>query len=204
MRVPSISSNTVRREPQQERSTRRLAGFLDAAADLFAEVGFEAATMTAIAERTGASIGTLYHYFPDKSSIALALLSQYAQEIEALLRPLIARAHTLTHQSFADQLIETITEFAEQHPAYLKLLAAPTRFRRDPAARRALRVAIADAYRAKNPSLSGEKAFLAANVTLQIMKGMTNLYTEINPKEKPQVALEFKKVLTFYLGTVLS
>jgi len=54
--MPSISSNPVRVAPQQERSTRRLAGFLDAAAELFVEVGYEAATMTAVAERSGSSI----------------------------------------------------------------------------------------------------------------------------------------------------
>ena len=42
--------NCVRVKPQQERATRRLANFLDVAADLFAEIGYEAATMTAIAE----------------------------------------------------------------------------------------------------------------------------------------------------------
>jgi hypothetical protein len=45
--------------PQQERSTRRLAGFLDAAAELFVEVGYEAATTTAVAE-----LGML-HYSDD-------------------------------------------------------------------------------------------------------------------------------------------
>lgn len=203
MRMPSISSSGVRREPQQERSTRRLAGFLDAAADLFVEVGFEAATMTAIAERTGASIGTLYHYFPDKRSIASALITQYAQEIESHWKPLIQQAGALTHEGFADAFIERMTEFVSERPAYLALLAAPTRFYRDPAARKALRVAIADAFRAKNPSLSKEAALLTANVALQIVKGMTALYTEAGPKEKSLVAVEFKKVLTLYLKSVL-
>ncbi|HEY2466431.1 MAG TPA: helix-turn-helix domain-containing protein, partial [Terracidiphilus sp.] len=72
--MPLISSNPVRVAPQQERSERRLAAFLDAAAALFAEVGYEAATMTAIAERSGSSIGALYNYFPDKQAVALTLL----------------------------------------------------------------------------------------------------------------------------------
>jgi AcrR family transcriptional regulator len=203
MRVPSVSSNRVRVEPQQERSTRRLASFLDAAADLFVESGFEATTMTAIAERVGASIGTLYHYFPDKAAIASALVNQYAHEIEEHWQPLIANTSTLTHQDFASQFIECITEFVHRRPAYLALLSAPTRFRRDPSTRRALRIAIANAFRARNPALSEEKSLLMANVALQIVKGMTNLYTQVTPKEKPQVTAEFKNVLTLYLGSVL-
>lgn len=202
--MPSISSSAVRREPQQERSTRRVATFLSAAADLFVEVGFEAATMTEIAERSGASIGTLYHYFPDKRSIASALIYQYAQEIEAHWKPLMEHAPTLTHEQFADSFIERITEFVRERPAYLALLAAPTRFYRDPASRKALRIAIADAFRAKNPLLSSERALLAANVALQIVKGLTALYPSAGAKEKPLIVEEFKKVLTLYLETVLS
>jgi hypothetical protein len=41
-----------------------------------------------------------------------------------------------------------------------------------------LRVAIANAFRAKHPSLTSEKAMLAANITLQMVKGMTTLYVE--------------------------
>ncbi|HMF54158.1 MAG TPA: TetR/AcrR family transcriptional regulator [Edaphobacter sp.] len=202
--MPSVSSNAVRREPQQERSTRRLASFLQAAEDLFVEVGFEATTMTAIAERTGASIGTLYHYFPDKASIASALVSQYALQIEAHWRPLMEQARTLTHQRFAELFIQCIIDFVNEHPAYLSLQSAPTRFHRDPAARKALRVAVAGAFRAKNPSLSSEKALLAANVALQIVKGLTALYPNAGPKEKPLIVAEFKRVLALYLGTVLA
>jgi AcrR family transcriptional regulator len=89
-------SNSARVEPQQERATRRLANFLDVAALLFAEIGYEATTMTAIAERSGSGIGTLYHYFQDKQSMAFALLNQYAQEVEAYWKPLIEQAETLS------------------------------------------------------------------------------------------------------------
>jgi AcrR family transcriptional regulator len=190
--------------PQQERATRRLAGFLEAAEDLFVEVGFEAATMTAIAERSGSGIGTLYHYFPDKQSIAVALMKQYGQEIEAHWKPLMQQAETLSHREFADRFIECITEFVQERPAYLKLHAAPIQFSRNPAARKALRVAVADAFRAKDPSLSNERALLTANIALQMIKGMTTLYAEAGPREKPLVVAEYKKALTLYLGSVLS
>ena len=203
MRVSSVSSNSVRVAPQQERSVRRLAGFLEAAAELFTEVGYEAATMTAVAERSGSSIGALYNYFPDKQSLAFTLLSQYSQELEAHWRPLMQRVETLTHAEFADRFIECITEFAQRRPAYLSLHAAPIRFRRDSATRKASRVAIANAFQAKNPRLSNEEAFVAANVTLQIVKGMMTFYEEADPKVKRLVVAEFKKVLTLYLGTVL-
>ena len=202
--MPSISSNPVRVAPQQERSTRRLAGFLDAAAQLFVEVGYEAATMTAVAERSGSSIGALYNYFPDKQSIAFTLANQYSQELEAHWRPLMEQAKILTHAEFAGLFIERITQFVQERPAYLILLAAPIRFRRNPATRKASRVAIANAFQAKNPSLSKQRSLLAANVALQIIRGMMTLFGEADLKERVVVVAEFKKVLTLYLGSVLS
>jgi AcrR family transcriptional regulator len=202
--MPSISSSPVRVAPQQERSMRRLAGFLDAAAELFLEVGYEAATMTAVAERSGSSIGALYNYFPDKQSIAFTLLNQYSQELEAHWRPLMEQAEILTHAEFADLFIERITQFVQQRPAYLSLLAAPIRFRRDPAARKASRITIANAFQAKNPSLSKEQSLLAANLTLQIVRGMMTLYGEADSKGKLLVVAEFKNLLTLYLRGVLS
>jgi len=202
--MPSISSNAVRVAPQQERSTRRLAGFLELAAELFVEVGYEAATMTAIAERSGSSIGALYNYFPDKQSVAFNLLKQYSADLEAQWTPLMMQAEGLTHTEFAERFIDRITLFVQERPAYLKLLAAPIRFRRDPATRKASRVTIANAFRSKNPSLSSEQAVLAANVTMQIVRGMMAVYEEAEPKGKVLVVAEFKKALTLYLGSVLS
>jgi AcrR family transcriptional regulator len=201
--VPSISSNPVRVAPQQERSTRRLAAFLDAAAELFVEAGFEAATMTAIAERSGSSIGALYNYFPDKESIALTLRNQYAQELEALWKPLMENAASTPHVEFVDLFIERITQFVQEHTAFPKLLAAPIRTRRDPATRKASRVVISNAFRVKNPSLSTEQSVLIANVSLQMVRGMMTLYEEAEPKGKTLIVDEFKKVLTLYLGSVL-
>jgi AcrR family transcriptional regulator len=203
MRMPSVLSNPVRVAPQQKRSERRLAAFLDAAAALFVEVGYEAATMTAIAERSASSIGALYNYFPDKQAIALTLVNQYGQELEAYWKPLIEQAAKLTHREFADLFIERITELVRHRPAYLSLATAPVRFRRPPAAKKALWAAIGSSFRAKNPSLSEEQSVLAAKVTLQMVSGLMMLYAEAAPKGRDLVVDEFKKVLTLYLGTIV-
>jgi AcrR family transcriptional regulator len=62
-----------RRIPQQERGGRRVRELLEAGASEFAEVGYDAATMKAIAKRAGASIGAVYQYFPNKESVVSAL-----------------------------------------------------------------------------------------------------------------------------------
>jgi AcrR family transcriptional regulator len=203
MRVTSTLSNGVRVAPQQDRSARRLAGFLDAAAELFAEIGFEAATMTAIAERSGSSIGALYNYFRDKESIASSLMNRYVQELNAQWKPLMEQGRTLGHAEFADLFIERIIDFVRKRPAFLKLLVAPIGYCKKPQERKASRLVIADAFRTKNPLLSNEQSMLAANITLQIVGGMMRLYEESEFKVRPLVVTEFKKVLTSYLGSLL-
>jgi AcrR family transcriptional regulator len=202
--MSSISSSRVRVAPQQERSTRRLAAFLEAAAELFAEVGFEAATMQAIADRSDSSIGALYNYFPDKQSIAVTLLNGYAEELRLRLEAMMEKSKSFSAARYAGALIDCIFDFVGAWPAWLNLHAASLRPRRDPAARKALRSTIADALRAKNPALSAERAYLAANVSVQIVKGMKTLYSESDPKARAVLQAEFRKVLAVYLEDVLS
>jgi AcrR family transcriptional regulator len=207
----SVSSNpkkaapakAVRRPPQQERSERTLATILDVAGNLFAEVGYEATTMSAIAARSNTSIGGLYHYFPDKNSIVLALVQQYGLVVEAEWKLLTAQAPGLTPRKFADIFIETMLRVVRQHPFYLTLQTAPVRLRRDPASRRALRLAIANAFRAKNPALTERRAFLSANVVVQTVSGMTRLFAESAPQDQPTVVADYKVILTAYLTAIL-
>jgi len=50
----------MRRVPQQDRGQRRVEKILDAAAEVIAEVGVQAATTNAIAARAETSVGSLY------------------------------------------------------------------------------------------------------------------------------------------------
>ena len=111
---------------------------------------------------------------------------------------------TLSTSQFAGLFIDCIIGFAQERPAYLGLHGVPIAFRRDPAARKALRMIVANAFRTKNLSLSSERLLLAANVAVQILKGMVTLYLESDAKTKPLALAEFRRVLTSYLKEVLS
>ncbi|HET6672816.1 MAG TPA: TetR/AcrR family transcriptional regulator [Agromyces sp.] len=66
-------SRSIRTAPTQRRSTQRLDALLDAAAEIVEETGFERLTTQMVAERAGASIGTVYRYFPDRVAVLHAL-----------------------------------------------------------------------------------------------------------------------------------
>jgi AcrR family transcriptional regulator len=202
MRVPSVSSNAVRRRPQQDRATLRVAAFIKAAESLFAENGFEATTMTEVAERAGSSIGALYNYFPDKRSLAMTLMTEYAHQIEAHWQPLFSTIHDLSGREFAERFIDRFLQFVDEHPAYLQLQAAPIRFRRDPEARRAFRATLIQALRQRCPELTQQDALLKANVAVQLVKGMMALYADADASGKTAVVSEFKQVLALYLKSI--
>jgi AcrR family transcriptional regulator len=64
----------VSRTPQHERRARTRAALLRAAGRVFAEHGYHQATLEAVAAGAGVSKGALFHYFPSKEQLFLALL----------------------------------------------------------------------------------------------------------------------------------
>lgn len=71
----------LRNAPVQARSTARLTALLDAAAAVVDEIGFERLTTAMVAERAGASIGTVYRYFPDRIALLQALAARNLERV---------------------------------------------------------------------------------------------------------------------------
>src|SRR3984893_16725992 len=94
----------IAKAPKRARGVQRVAELLDAGAVLFAEKGYDAATMTEIAQRAGASIGSLYQFFPSKEVLAEALFSRYVERVASLLEDLVKRAPGLSPVRRAGQL----------------------------------------------------------------------------------------------------
>jgi AcrR family transcriptional regulator len=72
----------LRNAPVQARSTARLSALLDATAAVLDEVGMERLTTALVAERAGASIGTVYRYFPDRLTLLQALAARNLERLE--------------------------------------------------------------------------------------------------------------------------
>jgi AcrR family transcriptional regulator len=79
---------------EQAKSQNR-AAILDAARNVFAELGYDAAGVRDIVRRTELASGTFYNYFPSKEAAFRAVLDESAQEIRRRLRGVRARANTL-------------------------------------------------------------------------------------------------------------
>lgn len=97
------------------RTQERRDQIVEAAATLFEEVGYEAASMNELAKRLGGSKATLYGYFPSKESLLVAVVQAFAtdhladatqdvlQDIEGqcALRPTLMR--------FGERMLQVLT-----------------------------------------------------------------------------------------------
>lgn len=110
--------------PKRERGRQRVAAILDAARKLFAEQGFDAVTMTAVAENSGTAIGSLYRFFPTKEALADAVLARWTERFVAELDELSEAATVLGVEKFADHFIDKALAFAPERAAALVLLDA--------------------------------------------------------------------------------
>jgi AcrR family transcriptional regulator len=86
--------STVTGKREQTKAANR-AAILDAAREVFAELGYDAAGVRDVIRRTELASGTFYNYFPDKEAVFRAVLDESAQEVRLRLRTVRASARTL-------------------------------------------------------------------------------------------------------------
>ncbi len=105
-----LSGATIRNEPVQARSTARLATLLDSAAAVIDEIGYERLTTAMVAERAGASIGTVYRYFPDRIAVLQALGARNSERLLSGIAPELAAGR---HASATDALLAVLDVTAD-------------------------------------------------------------------------------------------
>ncbi|MBD9611151.1 TetR family transcriptional regulator [Pseudomonas sp. PDM02] len=104
-------SETVRRNPTQQRSRERQERILAAGTQLIASKGSDQVKMSEIAEMCGISIGSLYQYFPDKSSVIRTLAERYNAESRRCIE--VAMAAVEDAQGLREAFSELLDEYYE-------------------------------------------------------------------------------------------
>ncbi len=82
-----------RKLPVQARSAASVDAILDATIQVLLAVGKERLTTTRVALRAGVSIGTLYQYFPNKSSLLQAVLRRHLNEVAEAIERVCREQH---------------------------------------------------------------------------------------------------------------
>jgi len=125
--VPAGGAPGAAVAPKRARGERRVAAIIDAGAAVFAEKGYDGATMTEIAARADTAIGSLYRFFPTKATLADVLFKRYAERLfegMAQLTEQAASALPLPSASLADALIDCMLALQSDRAAAIAMLDA--------------------------------------------------------------------------------
>jgi AcrR family transcriptional regulator len=173
---------------------------LGAAETVIAQRGYEAATMTEIAAKAGASIGSLYQFFPTKEAVADALRTRLRDAFMADLDALAAAASRMTADQLAARLLGSLPDFFERHPAF-PAIAEARRLPRASAAsvRHGWRAAIARVLEAYAPNMPEAESAPAAAVVFELMKASAALSSEPGLRSRRPALDDMQAILRDYL-----
>jgi len=181
----------------------------DAAAAVFAEVGYAKATTNAIAKQAGVSPGTLYQFFANKEALAAALGERYRMELAAAHQKAFdpTAAH-LPLPELVDRMIRPMVEVNLANPGFKALfggtdlpehLTAPTR-----ALQQAVTGKVAEVLAARAPELPTDQVRTSAAVATQIFAALLGTIVSSPSATRETWITELNRALTGYLAPILA
>jgi AcrR family transcriptional regulator len=192
----------LRRRPRQARAVERVERILDTAEQVFAEVGYEAATTNLIATQAGTSVGSLYEFFPNKGALAMALAERYTVRIGTLYDTLIVDEPDVTAEIMVERVVEALDEFYREHPGAVPLLNG--RHTSDELAQAGTSLQRAMVRRieqviARRSDVSAPRRQLIAQVIAEISRSLLVLADEVPLHQRKAVVREIERAIVGYL-----
>jgi AcrR family transcriptional regulator len=200
----SHKKTSLRRQPQQKRSQQRVEQILDAAAIVFDEVGFEAATTHAIASRAKTAVGSLYQFFPDKIAIFNALELRHVERVhimwDKLSRPEIIQ---LPFADFIHALVTQVGQLFEQPTSrivFIQFFVSPTIFRNiDSSFTQEAIKFMAQLLQARNPQLPTQRSLILAEICVNATNALILLALRSSKTHYQEITTEIEALLRAYL-----
>lgn len=196
----------TRRVPTQERSKQRVARMIDAATEIFATVGYDAASTEMIAERAETSIGSVYQFFPNKKALFDAVGERYLSDARAICERFIEAVPeraSADWRCFVDEVVDVFWEFDRNSLAFravwtnlhrsAEFLAQGDAFNREMAERLApVLVVVA-------PSLKPARRVLVATVVVESLSSLIFLALRRDERTAKKIVDECKVLIRSYL-----
>ena len=205
---PPPPAESLRRLPQQARSRQRFSQILDAAAQVFEEVGYEAASTELIAARAQTSIGSLYRFFPDKFSILLALAEQFAEQMRSLFAANFSTS--ASQQPLAQVIGKTVDAFDQLYTTQPGCRAVMLQSRVSPELQainsrvdREIVTQLEAFLALRQPQMEPERLRLIAFVSNEMAGALLLLSLAQEESLHQQIVAETKQVLLSNLGSLL-
>ncbi|MET8830296.1 TetR/AcrR family transcriptional regulator [Streptomyces sp. NPDC004610] len=204
MPVPDATT-TLRRAPVQRRSAERLTRILDACAALLDEVGYDALSTRAVAQRAGVPIGSVYRFFGNKRAMADALaqrnLERYTERVRRRLDALDGGGWRRALDAVLDEYLAmkrtapgfSLVDFGNQIPVGSR--------HDEPNHRVADRLTeLLAGHLGRRPDDRLRRTFLVAVETADTL---VHLAFRVDPKGDAGIIEEMRELLRAYLGRVL-
>lgn len=115
------TSVSLRKQPVQQRSAKRVEQMLEACAALIDELGYDGVTTTLIAERAGVAVGSLYQFFPDKRAVVQALTKRNLDHFTAEIDRRLDWAHLEHWWDGVDEIIDIYVEMYRTVPGFARI-----------------------------------------------------------------------------------
>ena len=196
-------ASPLRRRPRQARAQVRLERILDTAEEVFAELGYDAATTNLIASRAGTSIGSLYEFFPNKEAMARALADRYIEQIGNLYSTLLVDVPGAADFELVEQIVSALDGFYRAHPGAVPLLnGRKTSSELATAGERlqqAFVVGIEGIVTARAPDIPEGRRHLIATVIAEIARALLTLADNVPLSQRQGVIREIERVVIGYL-----
>ena len=113
-----------RANPVQNRARVQREKILNVTSDLLKTVGLDDLTTILIAKKVGISIGTLYHYFPNKHAILYALSELWVEKIIALFNVIDSEnIEQIELKPFVNYLLDEISKVYNSNASLLPLVS---------------------------------------------------------------------------------
>ena len=198
-----------RRTPLQDRSRQRVERILDAAATVFGERGYDAATTEEIARLAGTSIGSVYQFFPNKLAIFNAISLRYLDRARALFDTFVTPASVeMPWPDLLDRAIDAFAAFHEDEPGFRAILlnwrvSAELLLAND-AVNRELAKRAEVVFVAQAPGLTPRRRALVATIIIEVVSSMLILGVRRGPEESRAILAETKMLLRRYLEPIVS
>jgi AcrR family transcriptional regulator len=198
------SSIPERRVPAQARSKERVERILETAARVFADEGYEAATMEGIAAAAETSIGSIYQFFPNKLALFNALAERYmtkAHEFFDLLitGPILDRPWA----EILDASVDALAAFHEHEPGFravwVGLHLTEDVISKGEALNRELAKQIEVVLHSKLPGLPPRLRPITATMVVEVFSAMLVISAR-RPKDRLSMLEETKTLLRRYLA----
>jgi AcrR family transcriptional regulator len=204
----SRTSPERRRAPVQARSRERGAAIVDAAAHVFAEVGFDAATTDAIAARAATSVGSIYQFYPNKLALFQAVAERCVDRARQLhAATLGADPDVRPWRELLDGVVDAFSMLQRTDVGFraisMNLHLYGVFEESDNALHRELIAASERGLLARAPHLPVDQRRVVATMMVQIISAMLHFAARESPRAGQRLMDETKIVLHRYLAPYL-